>query len=290
MEQPKVFILILNWNQKKYTLQCIRSIKKTNYKNYKIVLIDNNSDDNTTDAVKLNFPDVKIIQNKKNYGYAEGNNKGIKYALKNKADYVLILNNDTIISKDSLKKLIQVIQSDKKIGVAGPKVYSFHHRNYLQSTGLQLNLITGSAKDLRKNFRNPREVDAVIGCGLLVRAEIFRIVGLLDKKFFMYMEEIDFCIRVKKKGYKIIYVPSAKIWHKGGASSVGVNNKIQIYYDARNIILLMRKNVSTIKFLLFLFMNIFYFTPRKILSFIKNRKSSNILVYLKGKINGLFKI
>src|SRR3989339_346256 len=125
MNKPLVYILILNWNGKEDTLECLSSLKKIDYPNYKTIVIDNGSTDDSVKIINKKYPKIKIIENKKNLGYAEGNNVGIRYALKNKADYVLILNNDTIVDKKFLTELVKVGESNEKVGIVGPNVYCY---------------------------------------------------------------------------------------------------------------------------------------------------------------------
>jgi len=243
---PRVFIIILNWNGKKDTLECLSSLKKISYKNHKIVLVDNGSTDGSSEEIRKRFPKVKIIKNRKNLGFAEGSNIGIKSALRKKTDYVLLLNNDTVVEKNFLRNLVKISEKDYKRGIVCPKVY-FYSTNKLQYAGLKFNFKTGKSilegygeKD-RGQFGKEKEMDFCGGTCMLVRKSVFENIGLLNEKYFAYYEDNDFGFRARNAGYEIIFCPRAKIWHKISRSTGGQTNPIKEYYMARNRIWLMKK-------------------------------------------------
>jgi hypothetical protein len=232
----KVYIIILNWNQKNDTLECLDSLQKTTYRNYKIVVVDNGSIDNSQKEVKNLYPEVVLIENKTNLGYAEGNNTGIRYALKQGADYIFILNNDTIIDKEALNFLVKEAKKDRNTGIVGPVVYFYNNPNRIQSAGEMF--------DKNWNHISPgivvssEDISYISGCAMLVKKEVFEKIGFFDPQFFMYWEETDFCYRAKKAGFKITIAPQAKVWHKGGMSST----PLITYYMTRNKLLFLKKH------------------------------------------------
>jgi GT2 family glycosyltransferase len=197
-----------------------------------------------------------IIKNERNYGFAEGNNIGIRFALnKLNPDYILLLNNDAIVNPNFLNDLINVAEKDKHIGILGPTVYDYRNPNEIQSAGTKIYWSKGEIINLtpleKKLPNEPEEVDSVIGCALLARSELFHKIGYLNKDYFAYLEETEWCVRVHRAGYKIVYVPEGKIWHKGGATS----NKITgftLYHYTRNKFWFMKKHSSKKQFLFFL--------------------------------------
>ena len=206
MNKPLVYILILNWNGKEDTLECLSSLKKIDYPNYKTIVIDNGSTDDSVKIINKKYPKIKIIENKKNLGYAEGNNVGIRYALKNKADYVLILNNDTIVDKKFLTELVKVGESNEKVGIVGPKVYHYgtNKIQYLGIKNLFWNLVmyrkvVGRNKEDEGQFDSFTDVDAVAGCSTLIKSNVLKKIGVLDKELFLYWEEVDLFQRAKKR-------------------------------------------------------------------------------------------
>ncbi len=165
-----------------------------------------------------------IIKNDDNYGFAEGNNIGIRFALNNlNPDYVLLLNNDAVVDPYFLNELITVAESDPFIGILGPTVYEYKSPQVIQSAGAHIYWNKGEVINLtpseNKYSDEPENVDSVIGCALLAKSELFHKIGYLNKDYFAYLEETEWCVRASKASYKIVYVPKGKIWHKGGATS-----------------------------------------------------------------------
>lgn len=252
---PKVSIIVLNWNGKKDTTECLESLKKVTYPNYEILLADNGSTDGSVEYFREAYPQVKVIENRENLGYAEGNNVAIKYALKKGTDYVLLLNNDTRVAPDFLDKLVKKSESNEKIAIVGPVVYKYDEPNKTTYIGGRVNLYTGKIKYLFlgqsdiEHLNTEVEFDYISGCSLLIKRKVIDYIEMLDPRFFLYLEDVDLCLRAKKKGYKIICVPDAKIWHKVSAS---VNTSyLSYYYGTRNWFLLMKKNGNLIQKLCF---------------------------------------
>ena len=221
---PLVYIIILNWNGWQDTIECLESLKKQTYRNFRIVVVDNGSSGPDVDILGERYGDfITIIENKKNYGFAGGNNVGIKYALKQGADYILLLNNDTILDPYFLEEVLKVAEQDPKVGIVGGKVYYYHYPNILQSVGGKVNWWIGKIYHYgdcldRGQFDEVAERDFVYATAMLVKREVFEKIGLLDPTLFFGIEEYDFCTRAKKAGYRVMYTYKAKIWHKGGAS------------------------------------------------------------------------
>jgi len=239
---PKVFIIILNWNNWPDTLECLESLKNNDYPNYQVVIIDNGSTEKPT------VPDskVKIIYNKENLGFSGGNNIGIKYALEKGADYILLLNNDTIVAKDFLSEMIKVTEKDKKIGMIGPKIYFYGDKNRIWFAGGQVNWLynqgqmRGYNKIDKGQYDSPEETDYITGCCLLIKKKVIEKIGLMSKDYFLYYEDTDWSLKVQQAGFKCLFVPRAKIWHKGSKSSL-VGSPSYIYYHIRNGLILAQR-------------------------------------------------
>lgn len=198
-----------------------------------------------------------LIKNDKNYGFAEGNNIAIKYVLNSlKTDYVLLLNNDTVVDKNFLNNLIKAAKINK-IGILGSKVYFYDKPSYIQSAGMKLNWKKGTVKILgfneidKNQFNDILEVDYVDGSNILIKKEVFEKIGYLNPDYFLYWEETDFCVRARKAGYKVIYVPAAKIWHKLGSTTKNISGSYE-YYMTRNMFWFMKKHATKKQFLFFL--------------------------------------
>lgn len=181
-----------------------------------------------------------IIKNDKNYGYPEGNNIGIRYILNKDPNrefkYILLLNNDVAVDKNWLTELVKVMEADPKVGIAGSKVLDYRHPELIQSTGGYFHWWIGWIRGINwipdKNDTEPKERDFVWATSALFRRELFEKIGLLDSSFFFGIEEYDFCKRTQKAGYKIMYVPTSRVWHKGGASL----QKVDEFPEAKKLI------------------------------------------------------
>jgi hypothetical protein len=219
------WIVILNWNGKQHLQDCLDSLLSIDYQNYKILFVDNDSHDDSVSFMKENYPDVRIIVNSKNLGFAEGNNVGIRYALSQGADYIVLLNNDTRVEPDFLSRLIKRGEEKKDIGVLGGKVLMFHNPLIVNSTGINLNRFAYGwdrdfGEDATQVNRAGGEVLGVTGCLMAVKREVFDRIGLLAPEYFAYLEDVDFCLRVwKYTNFKIEYVPDSVIYHKFSAST-----------------------------------------------------------------------
>lgn len=250
----KVAIVIVNYNGKQDTLDCLRSIRKmkTEGDQLKIYVVDNASSDDSVNAIKRELPSVNLILNQANYGFAGGNNIGIKQALEDGVDYVLLVNNDTLVSQPLLNELLKAITKDEDIGVVVPKIYfapgyEFHKKRYSYGEKGKVIWYAGGRIDWENmygkhigvdevdkgQFSEEQETDFASGCCLLVKRQVFEKVGLFDERFFLYQEDLDWSIRAQKAGYRIVYCPLAYLWHKNAGSS-NSGSSLQDYYMTRN--------------------------------------------------------
>ena len=227
MRAPLVYIIVLNWNGRDDTMACLNSLQRIDYENYAVVLVDNASHDGTVEAVKKCFPSVKIIINKRNLRFAGGNNVGIEYALKQNADYVLLLNNDTEVKPDFLSELVRFAEADKIIGMVAPKIYYYDIPKMIWFAGGKIEFWKGwvshvGIREIDNGQRDEaKDMDYLTGCCLLIRRELIEKVGKLDEKYFIYGEDADWCVRTSRAGFRLVYVPSSVIWHKVSSSSGG---------------------------------------------------------------------
>jgi GT2 family glycosyltransferase len=243
---PLVISLILSSNRKDDTLECIDSLKMNDYDAHKIILLDNQSTDGTVDAVLAVQPAVQIIELVENRGYAGNNNVGIKIALEQGADWILIANDDTDFAPDCLAKMVEVGNSDATIGILGPMVYHHDEPNMIQSAGgvlgrNWLGMHLGRNEVDHSQFSEPHPVEWLSGCAILVRRDVIDQIGMLDERFFMYSEEKEWCMRASKAGWKLVNVPGAKVWHKGVQRYYQPKPYVT-YYMTRNHLLLLAKH------------------------------------------------
>lgn len=224
---PSISIIVLNWNGKDHLEECLGSLSHLDYPAYKVVLVDNASTDGSVEWIASRYPQVHILRNEKNLGFAEGNNVGIRFALSEGADYVVLLNTDTRAEPEFLTHLVQRGEEDKEIGVLGGKVLMFFDPRIINSTGVNLNqLAYGWDRDFGEEAlhvnRERGEVLAVTGSLMAIKREVFEQIGSLDPKFFAFYEDVDFCIRVwKHTRFRVEYVPESIIYHKFSASVSG---------------------------------------------------------------------
>lgn len=229
----------------------MESLKKINFENHRVILVDNNSTDNSFNKLKQYFrhENIVFLKNKYNYGYSGGNNAGIKFALKEGADYVFILNNDTIIgSSDILSSFVDIMEKNKKIGILGPKLKELNSdktiSNYDQSFFWKL--IDFFLKNKILNIKGLNNVSRVSGAAILINKDVFLNIGLLNEDFFMYAEENDFCIRAKKNGFQIYYYDKEIVYRKSSENS-DVYMEFRNYYDYRNTLYLINRNFNPLK-------------------------------------------
>jgi len=245
MKVPLVWIIIVNWNNVSDLQECIESLNLIRYPNFKILVIDNGSSDESTSYLTKQ-ENITTILLKSNEGFVGGNNIGINYALQNSADFILLLNNDTLVDPFFLDNLIYEIEKNESCGIAGPLICYQCDRNKIWSAGGKIDLSRGetsmigigrSVEEFSK--LNSYPVDFITGCALLVKRSVIEKIGLLDSKFFAYYEETEFCYRAKKAGWEIIVVPSSRIWHKI-SPEVRAASKTVHYYMVRNRLLFIR--------------------------------------------------
>ena len=247
--QKEVYIIVLNWNGKNDTLECLKSLEEIDYSNYKIVVVDNGSEDDSVFEVKKQFSNIKIIENEKNLGFSGGNNVGIKYAINNGAHYVLLINNDTTVEKDFLNELVEIGESDEKIGVLGSKIYFHSEPNRIWFAGGKVNWLKNKGTHIgldqidNGQYDEIKEMDYLTGCCLLIKREVIEKIGVLSEDYFLYYEDTDFSLRAKNADYKIVYVPKSKIYHKISRSTKpGSSN--YIYYHSRNGLVMAKRTGS----------------------------------------------
>lgn len=240
VQKHTTYIVILNWNNYSDTSKCINSLLNITDDSFRIIVVDNASNDNSGDKLKKEFPDLVHLQTEKNLGYAGGMNLGINYAIKNSADYILISNNDMIYTEKFFNPLFELIRSDNKIGIVCPKVLYMHDKESIYCAGGDFNFwrASGVAAFRNKNTKSygllARKISMAEGSSFLARREVFEKCGLIREDFFMYFEDLEFSDRVRKL-YDIWYCPDAIVYHKGGAgTSWAVHSPLYYFYYTRN--------------------------------------------------------
>lgn len=246
MSESLVVTIILNTNRREDTLACLASLEQSTYKNNKVIVLDNASGDGSVEAIRSSYPWVQIIQLEENLGYAGNNNVGIEAALAQQADWIFVLNEDTILDPDCLTHLVRFGESDSQIGVVGPLVYHHDEPDIIQSAGGMMSRFWESLHIAQNEpdqgqFTQPHPADFISGCAILFRRAVIEQVGLYDKRFFYYKEETELCLRARKSGWLIVNVPQAKLWHKGVQRDYHPKPSVT-YYSTRNRYLMFAKH------------------------------------------------
>jgi GT2 family glycosyltransferase len=251
--QPSVAIIVLTYNGVADTLACLASLRSLEYPRARVqvVVVDNASADATVAEVRARFPEVALIENGANLGFAAGNNVGLRYALAHGFDYALLLNNDTEVAPDSLVRMVEQAERDPAIGVVGPTIYYYDAPELIWSAGGRIDwrrgtsLMDGTGVSDTGQYSAPRSVDFVTGCALLVKREALKRAGLLDERFFMYYEETEWSVRVRRAGFTICHTPQAKIWHKIPLDA-RFDKEYLAYYMTRNRLLFLRASGASL--------------------------------------------
>jgi hypothetical protein len=237
MNGPQVSVIILNWNGLEDTVECLESLRKISYPNYEVIVVDNGSKGNDADILENKYRDyIRVIRNDENYGFAEGNNIAIRWLLENsKSDYYLLLNNDTVVAPDFLHELVRIAENDDGIGIVGPKIryYDFNGKtNVIWSAGgkicrwsPQIYKDIGLKEEDLSQYQAVSEVAWVSGAALMLNCRIIDELSLFDSEYFFGHEDVDYCLRARRCGFKVVYVPNSIVWHKVGSSRKRIGYK-----------------------------------------------------------------
>lgn len=241
----QVCVVVLNWNNGPDTAECLRSLEQLEYPALSIMVVDNGSTDDSVSRLREEHPDVDLLEARENLGYAGGNNFGLLHAMERNPDYVLLLNNDTIVDPSSVGHLVAALETDHGVGIAGPTIYYHAQPGVIWSAGGKIDWRRGNTTlcgigqvDEGQFGTKPRTVDFVTGCAIMVKREVIERVGLLDERFFAYYEEVEWCVRAVRAGYRAVHTPLSHIWHKISPSA-RAGSPLVNYYMTRNRLLLL---------------------------------------------------
>ncbi|UCG30880.1 MAG: glycosyltransferase family 2 protein [candidate division WOR-3 bacterium] len=291
---PLVYVLILNWNGRTVTIDCVESVLKSNYPNFRILVIDNGSTDGSPQAFRKEFgSNIEIIENKKNLGYAGGFNVGLKYAFDERnSDYCIVMNNDTVIDPAAISEFVRVAESGRKIGFVTGKVYYYDRQNILQTVGKKEHPVRWSGGHIGNGEEDMGQYDEVCeryfadDICTLVSSRLYKDTGGYDTTFFLQSEEYDWQARSKRSGYKIMYTPLAKVWHKE-SMTLGKDSALKAYYDARNPMLVVLLHRTKRYFRRYFWYHLRRDLCRSSLIYLKRGRVSVVIAKWQGLISGL---
>lgn len=240
---PQVHVIILHLKNMPCLMECLTSLGVITYSNYSVTVVNNGPEDlgGINGYLKQK---VRVLNSPSNAGFACGNNLGIREALQGQLDYILLLNDDTVVPSDFLDILVDAAETLADIGMVGPRIYYFGTQKIWFSGGKldeRAGLMSCPHADETDGSRNdavPEETDYLTGCALLVKRAVIEKIGLLDERFFLYWEDVDWGLRAKESGFKNLVIPSARVWHKVSSSSGGMDSLIRVYHRTRSHLLL----------------------------------------------------
>ena len=304
--QPQVAIVLLNYNGYKDTIACFESLQHIIYPNYNIIIVDNDSPDKSMDNIidymrkndmehvyfespdfAMNYseknPNITLIQSGYNGGYGHGNNIGIKYALHKNSDYVLILNNDTVVDPDFLKPMVQACVEDKKIGIASGKIYYNDKPDTIWFNGGKFSSCIAKAEHFNFNEQDIGQIPIepitfITGCMWLIPKKVFQEIGFINEEYFMYVEDLEFCQRVIQQGYNLKVIEGGNVYHKVGSSTGGKYSSFSVFWRTRN----MNKLIATNKNALCRISAYIIFNLKTILQLLRANKLALLKDYFKA--------
>lgn len=269
MNFVKVAIITLNWKDAANTIECLESLLRQDYPHSQVFILDNGSQDGSVEkieewgmarsrenSISLTIEEAEnmsltqkivFLKSEENLGFAGGNNFVMRIAIKLGFKYVWLINNDTVHAKNTLSALVTAAESDKKVGMVTSKVLYFTSPDVIESMGSKLFIPFGIFRHIGQGMKAseapsaPFEVPLVYGCSFIIKEELIKDIGLMDERFFLLIEEGDWCIRARKKGWKILSAPASAVWHKV-SRSIGKRSDIFFYYVTRNTLLFMKKH------------------------------------------------
>jgi GT2 family glycosyltransferase len=246
----RVATILVNWNQTELTLDCLESLSAAGVAQTTIWVVDNGSEPSAEPALLLRFPAINVIRLATNCGFTGGSNVGVRAALDQRFDALFLLNNDALVEPATLPALLAGLEGDPAIAAVSPKVYYAVDGDILQSVGIAVDRFSGRSTMLGSNqpdrgqHDQPADRDALFGCAMLIRAGAWQQIGEFWEPFFNYGEETDWCLRARAAGWRLVYLPAAKVRHRT-SSSLGWNAPLKVYLITRNQLWLRRRNAGS---------------------------------------------
>lgn len=297
MKKKLVSVVIVTRNRTKEALKAIASIYQQTYQPLEVILVDNASLDTTSKVIQKKYPKTKILISQINRGAAGGRNLGLYYA---KGEFVFFMDDDAFADMYTISELIKVIKQDPRIGIVQPKIYDADKKNIIQGVGHGINLLTGRVFGIGVGERDYGQYEQImdvpmVGCSWLVRKNVFNKIGNYDEDFFIPYEDSDFSLRAKKAGFRVCFMPKARVWHSGHQNSdipprlqwLGITNSERAYRISRNKIIFMKKHASLPNFLVFLFIFTPIYSVLHSAIIIMSKRFDILIKYWSGLLSGL---
>ena len=294
-----VSIITVNYNQTALTCALLDSLRLQDYQDIEVIVVDNGSRENGFHQFEEHFPGNIYIRSDENLGFAGGNNLGVSVA---KGEYLFFVNNDAEVTNTCISVLVEILQSDNRIGMVSPLICYFpEHEEQKENPVIQyagmprVNSFTGRSKMQGKGMVNSGQFDAPFqtgyahGAAMMIPRTVFDKVGPMAEDYFLYYEEIDWCERIRKAGYDILVVPKAVVWHKESSTMKSLGQQ-KTYYMARNRIWFMKRHYSGWPFFVFSVFSIFVVTPKQLLIHMFKGELRNLWAFLKGVMHGFLRI
>ncbi|WP_350284722.1 glycosyltransferase family 2 protein [uncultured Croceitalea sp.] len=283
--EPLVSIITINYNESAVTLDMLKSLQGLTYSNVEVIVVDNASPIDDPDVIKEQFPKVKLIKSKKNLGFAGGNNLGVKEA---RGDYLLFINNDTIVPKGFIEPLVKTFAQDTTIGMVSPKIKFHWDPTLIQYAGytrmnqwtIRNNSIGYRQKDDGR-YDVACETESIHGAAMMVPKHVVETVGMMTEIYFLYYEEHDWAEMIKRAGYKIYYQPKSYILHKESLST-GKFSPLKTYYIARNRIVFARRNFKPLQLFVSLLFQTFISIPKNTITFLLKRQFEHLRAFWRA--------
>ena len=247
--EPLVVVVVLNWNGAGMTIDCVRSIQTSRWTQQRVVVVDNGSTDGSADLIAENCPGVELLVNERNLGFAGGNNVGIHRAMETGADYILILNNDTLIDPDTVGELVAEAERRPEAGAVSPLIFFADPSDQLWFAGADFNPARGYAGRMlgygerdTGRFAEVAKTDRLTGAAMLVSRRAVERTGVFDDELFFLYEDVDWSLRMREAGFLLYVVPAARVWHRVAATQGSEHSPLSIYYGTRNQLVVSRRH------------------------------------------------
>lgn len=290
MPTSNVVAVVLNWNRTQDTVQCVHSLRKSDYPALDILVVDNGSAPEHYANLQAALPDTPILRSPTNLGFAGGNNFGLQHVLERGAEYALVINNDTLIDVQMVSQLVAAAEAHPRAGLVGPIIYYLAQPTEVWFAGYRFThgiYVLRRGLNLQPPLRPVEPVDFVSGCGVLIRRNVLEQVGLFSEDYFMYYEDLDYCFRVKEAGLEILCVTGARMWHAVSASTGGADSPLKQYYQVKSSLIFYRQHSRGLKYLLNVFLRLTHAGYTLVRAILTGRlKVAAIPMFFKGLWEG----